>query len=836
MHRGWAWCCAATLLLSVTARAQTVQISRGNDLLMRQGLQIWGFMFAELNGGFNQQVFAQSNFNGMLLGATSDYHPENYGAPGQYNWGITGEAAATQIHTSALPYFSTLKSWCYLDEQDISNPQVVQATGNWFNQMRADPRVQNVMFYANQFGEQFPEQTVRSYMQAAKPDALSFDYYIWGTQHPWLISNGSPTGLYKPLARYRRLSLEGIDGTGTKPIPFGKWAQTFISTRDLGPGSQALGYRMSESELRLDQFSGWAFGAKWTTAFTYDSASMLDTRVGPLLFDGDGPKAQPTPEFFLEAETNRQSRNIGPALMRLYSTDVQMLKGPNSVHDNGVDDFNGNADPFLKSVTAVNNGTFNGGTEGDVVLGWFRPLKPQAGTGSNDGRYFMIVNGLTWTGASAAATAQTIHLDFDFAGTGITSLQRISRLTGEIEIVPLIHDSGSHYHIDLTLPGGTGDLFKYNTGALFVPEEYAKWLAPVNGNWTETSRWSGQQIPDNPFEGARYRVVVDQPAAVGGVYSIQSASSRTIEGLAVTAAGARIQFTQDATLTIGAAGLQVLAGAGVNTPHLQLNGDATIDGGTFAGNMSLGAGRQLIVRNNGSASLSGDGATSLLPDVQITSGGRIGVVPGTNAVLRMNSLSIQGSNSRLDLADGRAIIDYSASQGSPLLTIRGYLAAGYANGAWTGQDGINSSIAAAAPANTLAVGYAEAAVVFDAFPATFAGEQIDDTSVVMRLTRYGDANLDGVVNLPDFNRFASHFGSAGATWSDGDFTYDGFVNLSDFNKLAANFGLVALASEPTPQDWANLAAAVPEPASASFVLVLLCASAAASRRRPARLV
>jgi hypothetical protein len=36
------------------------------------------------------------------------------------------------------------------------------------------------------------------------------------------------------------------------------------------------------------------------------------------------------------------------------------------------------------------------------------------------------------------------------------------------------------------------------------------------------------------------------------------------------------------------------------------------------------------------------------------------------------------------------------------------------------------------------------------------------------------------------------------------------VNLGDFNLLAGNFGLSAAGSEVTPQDWENLAAAVPE--------------------------
>jgi hypothetical protein len=88
-------------------------------------------------------------------------------------------------------------------------------------------------------------------------------------------------------------------------------------------------------------------------------------------------------------------------------------------------------------------------------------------------------------------------------------------------------------------------------------------------------------------------------------------------------------------------------------------------------------------------------------------------------------------------------------------------------------------------------------------------------------TRYGDANLDGQVNLQDFDRLAVNFGALGAVWSQADFNYDGSVNLQDFNRLAGNFGLGATGPAVTPQDWAALAAAVPEPLSAAAPLMAL---------------
>jgi hypothetical protein len=111
----------------------------------------------------------------------------------------------------------------------------------------------------------------------------------------------------------------------------------------------------------------------------------------------------------------------------------------------------------------------------------------------------------------------------------------------------------------------------------------------------------------------------------------------------------------------------------------------------------------------------------------------------------------------------------------------------------------------------------------------FAGQSVDTTAVLLRYTRYGDATLDGLVNLADFNRLAANFGGTGKFWFEGDFNYDGNVNLSDFNRLATNFGLSAAGPHVTPEDWARLGAAVPEPASG---VVFGVASALAILRPP----
>jgi hypothetical protein len=178
----------------------------------------------------------------------------------------------------------------------------------------------------------------------------------------------------------------------------------------------------------------------------------------------------------------------------------------------------------------------------------------------------------------------------------------------------------------------------------------------------------------------------------------------------------------------------------------------------------------------------------------------------------LRSLSIAGGTqptAQLDLTDNALVIDYDAGN-SPLATVRAQVASGYADATWEGPGIVCSGPGSG---TTHGMGYAEASAVFTTFPGTFLGESVDDTSILLRYTRYGDADLNGVVNLNDFNRLAANFGlTGGALWSQGDFNYDGNVNLNDFNRLAANFGLSAAGPQVTAQDWARLGAAVPEPA------------------------
>ena len=63
----------------------------------------------------------------------------------------------------------------------------------------------------------------------------------------------------------------------------------------------------------------------------------------------------------------------------------------------------------------------------------------------------------------------------------------------------------------------------------------------------------------------------------------------------------------------------------------------------------------------------------------------------------------------------------------------------------------------------------------------------------------GDANLDGVVDVADFNIWNAHKFETGSGWSSGDWNADGFVDVADFNIWNANkFNASSPQSVPEP--------------------------------------
>jgi hypothetical protein len=68
------------------------------------------------------------------------------------------------------------------------------------------------------------------------------------------------------------------------------------------------------------------------------------------------------------------------------------------------------------------------------------------------------------------------------------------------------------------------------------------------------------------------------------------------------------------------------------------------------------------------------------------------------------------------------------------------------------------------------------------------GRLLRRDSVTLTVVPYGDANMDGQVNIGDLGILAGHYGQTGVDWTDGDFNGDGKVNVGDLGILAGNYG------------------------------------------------
>jgi hypothetical protein len=105
--------------------------------------------------------------------------------------------------------------------------------------------------------------------------------------------------------------------------------------------------------------------------------------------------------------------------------------------------------------------------------------------------------------------------------------------------------------------------------------------------------------------------------------------------------------------------------------------------------------------------------------------GQLNIRPNSQTS-KVNALAI-AAGGKLDLSNNALIVDYSGA--SPLLSVRAAI--------------VNGSLGSSALTAQTAIGYAEASVVLAPGGEPFLGQDADGTSILVRYTLGGDANLDG---------------------------------------------------------------------------------------------
>ena len=469
-------------------------------------------------------------------------------------------------------------------------------------------------------------------------------------------------------------------------------------------------------------------------------------------------------------------------------------------------------------------------------------------------------NGFAWTAATTA-------LDASAGGTADT--------TGDLSDLPtLLRYDG--LWVDLRAPG-TGTLSAAETNALSAYVATGRRVVLVGANVAGYASWNrsilslvggttGADLPAGTFN--RVAIV----PLTTGVTSVGSSSGG---GAALGAAGTSLFTQRLATVWGPAANVLVLlnpnvpgdddharasnaafttnladwaAGAArMADPDCLWNGPAA--GGTWTAGANWRAGvmpavpdtavfatgiagpyavtvpsavvtRTLAVRGD-KLILSGAGKLTVGGTLSVTNAGTLTVgsavaVAGPMTVAKGCTLAVSG-NGQLDL--GSTLV----WSGGDLTAASGWAATGFAGGRWTGV-GLTTAAAAADARHLSAVGVVgNVAGLYT----SFAGQTVAAGDVLARATVYGDANLDGVVNLADYTRLDAGYLSHATGWLNGDFNYDGTIDASDYTLADNAFNQrAAAAARPTAA-----VATVPEPALAALGLALL---GLRRRRRPRR--
>jgi hypothetical protein len=280
--------------------------------------------------------------------------------------------------------------------------------------------------------------------------------------------------------------------------------------------------------------------------------------------------------------------------------------------------------------------------------------------------------------------------------------------------------------------------------------------------------------------------------------------------------GAASVTTVNVAYLSGSQGSYVVDGGKLAAANVNVGGTTTDAGGAASFTINGGSvdvSGRLKLWSAGTVRFNGGDLHAASLDAE---GGRLVAGPGSAVVVRADAVSINAGH--IDLNDNAMIVDYSPAGPSPRGvpgtpdTIADYIAQGFHAGAWDGP-GIATSLGTI----HMGLGYGEASDVLSiagAQTGTFMGKTVDASSVLVRYTFFGDANLDGIVDTLDFNALAGNFGGTSKAWSQADFNYDSVVDTLDFNSFAANFGHSVSVGAPS-----SALALVPEPTVTTFLLV-----------------
>ena len=390
-----------------------------------------------------------------------------------------------------------------------------------------------------------------------------------------------------------------------------------------------------------------------------------------------------------------------------------------------------------------------------------------------------------------------VYLLADFTGTGDHWQQvRVydgvgSEYTSLFESKPnqamLYYDVSGYGSRNLS-PGSGPNRLVYSFA---LATRISSWGGDRDGNWSQASNWNPDTVPNTMGDVANFGTIItaarsvtlDAPQTVGGI-SFDNLNCYTINGSST--------LTIDAT--VGNGTINVSRGSHTISAPLVLADSAAV---------SVAAGQTLSMQH-----VRGAGLTLSSGAMKMIAGPTPNAPSGTSKITSLNI----AVGATLDLSNNSLIVDYTAV-GTLVGDIRQML-----------QSGKLTTNSAGGK-----LGYADNAVTG---LATFSGQVVDSTSLLIKFTYGGDANLDGQVDISDLGALATAWQTSNV-WTGGDFDYSGFVDISDLGILATNWqlGVDAPLSPSLDDALASLGlsgVSIPEPTT--IVLLALCLAGVSTRR------
>jgi hypothetical protein len=400
--------------------------------------------------------------------------------------------------------------------------------------------------------------------------------------------------------------------------------------------------------------------------------------------------------------------------------------------------------------------------------------------------------------------------------------------TAAVTVGPIVYSNAGTYYIALAADQSTEQIW-VGSGDVGSPT----WSVPIT------------LLPSLTFNGGPDNLTVDftngDSVPQGGLNFAAGSGANSLSIIGTTGKD---------TVNVGSANVTFDSDAPIGYSNLQ---SITVNGGTgadvFTQSAQPGGSAALSFQTTSTDTLKIDAGLFSIPAPATGSGfnvyplSQLNIANGASMALQTASTSdrtvlvlsnlIVGPTGQLDLG-GNDMID----QSDGLSAVNNLITSGFNAGRtfWSG-DGIASSLAAATPDMALGVelNNTKSDGSGTAIVPSFDGVPVGNEDVLMKYTRFGDADLDGSVTAADYLAIDNGFNSGGmlSGWQNGDFNYDTHINGDDYTLIDNSFNMQTASPAGVVAAPLSITTAPPSPPKAIAAVDIFNSSQTAQAVDPA---